>query len=86
MENFTKLAPGQQGHLTPTEALKMIIQTRFRPFTRYDWEAFAGCESETPYRGEHGDYVLVWDNDCVNIVHVNDEYGGQVFVLSDANA
>ena len=86
MYPLTKLTVASQGHLTPTEALGMIVQARFKPFNRYDWQAFAGCQSEHPYIAESGDYILVWDGDCVNIIHMNDEYGGQVFTLLDANA
>lgn len=86
MYPLTKLTVASQGYLTATEALDMIVRTKFKPFTRYDWMAFAGCTSELPYRGVNGDYVLIWDADCVNIIHMNDEYGGQVFTLLDANA
>jgi hypothetical protein len=86
MYPLTKLTVSSKGHLTPTQALELIVHARFKPFNRYDWQAFAGCQSEHPLIAESGDYVLVWDADCVNIIHMNDEYGGQVFTLLDANA
>lgn len=47
--------------MTPTEALKLLVSTEMKPFTGMDWEAYAGCESETPMRGQNGNYDIVLD-------------------------
>jgi len=47
---------------TPAMALFVLSQTNMRNFTKGDWEAFAGCDSETPMIGEtniNGEDVVV---------------------------
>lgn len=73
-------------NLTPEEALRLIIIGRFLPFTKTDWYAFAGVKSDNPRIAEVGKYILVWDDDIVNIIEDGDRMGGQVFQLVDANA
>jgi len=69
--------------LSMTEALSLIAKTQFSPFTEADWFAFAGCESDDPVIGYNGDFAIVVDGDTVNIIHAEDEYGGQLFCLSE---
>ena len=69
--------------LSMTEALALIAKTQFSPFTEADWFAFAGCESDDPVIGYNGDFAIVVDGDTVNIIHAEDEYGGQLFCLSE---
>lgn len=63
--------------------LKVIALSTFRPFTKLDWYAFAGCESENPVICETDDYTIVIDNDQVNMVYHEDEYGGRLYSLKD---
>ena len=67
---------------TKTELFSIIANTKFREFDEMDWCLFAGCESKNPLIGEYNDFLIVLDNDMVNIVHSEDEYGGQLFELN----
>ena len=67
---------------TKTELFSIIAKTEFKPFDGFDWDCFAGCESENPLIGTYNDFVIVLDNDMINIVHSDDEYGGQLFELN----
>jgi len=69
-------------HLNSTEAFRLIATTQFRPFTKGDYECFAGVETAEPMYGENGDYALILDGTVVNIIHVDDAFGGQIFRLS----
>ena len=67
---------------TKTELFSVIAQTEFLPFTRADWDAFAGCETENPLIGYFGQFTIVVDGGLVNIVHEEDGYGGELFNLN----
>lgn len=69
--------------LSAVEAFRLMALTEFKPFTERDWEAFLGCESETPFIGYNGDYTLVLDGETLNIIHAEDLYGGQLFSLAE---
>ncbi|KRQ99266.1 hypothetical protein CP49_11760 [Bradyrhizobium valentinum] len=64
----------------------MLAMTSMRHFDRADWDMFAGCESRSPMIGEFDNHVIVLDGDLLNIIHADDEHGGQLFKLSDMNA
>lgn len=67
-----------------TEVMVLIATTKFEPFTKGDWDAFMGCESETPYIGYNGEYTIVLDGDTVNLVKEFDEYGGELYFFKKA--
>jgi hypothetical protein len=69
--------------LSASEAIALIAKTQFSPFTESDWHAFMGCEADEPFIGYNGDYCLVLDGETVNIFHAEDEFGGQLFSLSE---
>jgi hypothetical protein len=69
--------------LSATEILALIAKTEFSPFTDSDWEAFAGCESKAPVIGYNGDFTIVIDDETVNVIHAEDEFGGQLFCLRE---
>ena len=69
--------------LSASEAIALIAKTQFSPFTEFDWSAFAGCEADEPLIGYNGDYCLVLDGENINIIHGEDEYGGQLFSFSE---
>jgi|688.fasta_scaffold2305393_2 hypothetical protein len=68
----------------PTMAQLMVsmAKTEFKPFTNADWDVFAGCETENPLIGFDGEFCLVIDGNNVNIIHPDDEFGGQLFELT----
>lgn len=66
---------------TQTELLPLMAKTTFRPFGEADWWAFAGCETAEPMIGETDQFIIVIDGDMINIVHPEDEYGGQMYCL-----
>ena len=63
------------------ELLTIITNTNFKPFDKWDWQTFAGCESADPLIGYYNDYTIVIDGGCINIVHAEDSYGGQLYEL-----
>ncbi len=67
---------------TKAELFALIASTTFSPFTKSDWDAFAGCESENPMIGASGMFTIVLDGSMVNIIHEEDGYGGQLFELN----
>jgi len=69
--------------LSASEAIVLIAKTQFSPFTEADWFAFMGCEADEPLIGYNGDYCLVLDGETVNIIHAEDEFGGQLFSFSE---
>ena len=44
-------------------AFRLVATATFRPFTKIDWMAFAGCESENPMIAELPDLFIVIDGD-----------------------
>ena len=48
-------------------ALTLLAQTQMNPFTKADWMSFGGCDSENPLIGENGDFLLILDNDILEI-------------------
>lgn len=69
--------------LNLNEILVLIAKTQFAPFTEAEWDAFAGCQSETPFIGYNGDFTIVIDDETVNVIHAEDEFGGQLFCLRE---
>ena len=66
---------------TQAELLGVMAQTTFTAFTEADWWGFSGCESANPLIGYYNDFTIVIDGDMINIVHSEDEYGGQMYTL-----
>lgn len=66
---------------TKAELLVIIANTSFDSFTEADWWSFAGCESKDPLIGYYNDFTIVIDGEQINIVHHEDEYGGQLYEL-----
>jgi len=63
-------------------ALRMLVATEMRAFTRDDWLGFAGCESKHPLIGTFANnYTLVLDGETLLVLENGDEYGGQLFTL-----
>jgi len=69
----------------PVEALKLLAHATMRPFTKDDWYSFNGCETKDPMIGEFGEWILVLDGATLNIIHVDDGYGGTLFELVGRN-
>lgn len=69
--------------LTAAQLMILIAKTQFSPFTEGDWNCFMGCESSNPFIGYIGTYTIVLDGDTVNVIEEGDEYGGQLFKLSN---
>jgi hypothetical protein len=69
--------------LNATELFALIAQTEFKAFSAHDWDAFSGCESEAPFIGYNGDFTIVLDGETVNVIHAEDEFGGQLFSLNE---
>jgi hypothetical protein len=67
---------------TSAELLSIIAKTEFKPFTKNDWYAFAGCESKEPLIGSYNDFIIVIDGHIINMVHEEDQYGGVLYNLS----
>jgi hypothetical protein len=67
---------------TQAELLTIIARTEFKPFTKADWYTFSGCESDNPYIGYYNDFTIVIDGHLINIVHSEDEYGGELFGMT----
>lgn len=66
-------------HTAMMLARQLLCDTKMRPFTKEDWMAFAGCESEDPQIGVNGDFTLVMDGSTLLIVHKDDEGGGEIY-------
>ena len=64
-----------------SELLSIIIKTEFEPFTKFDWMAFEGCESDNPLICETEEYTIVIDGHIINMVYHEDEYGGKLYSL-----
>ncbi len=61
--------------LDRTTALMLIAQTTFHPFTKADYQIFAGVESDNPMIGETDKYVIIIDG---VVAHFNDDEGNFV--------
>jgi hypothetical protein len=60
--------------LTVSAALKMLTRTRFRPFDKNDWAAYAGCESANPLIGCYGqDWQIVAADDYYEFYYFTEE-------------
>ena len=47
------------------EALKLLVNAKFRPFDDMDWSAWAGCESAEPMICETDDFTVILDGETV---------------------
>ena len=64
--------------MTASQILALVARTEFRPFTKHDWQAFAGCNSDEPLIGENGDYTVVIDGETIEVLDAE----GEQFVVS----
>jgi len=53
--------------MTPTKVLALLSKAQFRPFDAVDWEAYLGCESETPMIAFVDSYDIIIDGDEIQI-------------------
>jgi hypothetical protein len=68
------------------EALILVALATFRPFTRSDWDMYAGCESIYPAICEDAvlyekHYTIVLDGEVFNITQHGDHGRGSMFAL-----
>lgn len=68
---------------TKAEMLMLIAKSQFHPFTKADWYAYSGCQSENPLICETEEYVIVIDGNTINMVIYGDECGGALYNLSE---
>jgi len=61
-------------NLNRTEALSLIAQTTFNPFTNADYMSFAGVTSDKPYIGENGDYLIILDGNMVQFMNAEGDF------------
>jgi hypothetical protein len=61
--------------VSPVEALKLVATLTFRPFTDSDWNAWAGCESESPMICETDNFTVIIDGEVIvfNSYHENND-------------
>lgn len=67
------------------ELLQIIAKTEFNPFDKGDWYAFAGCVTENPLIGYYEEFTIVIDGHQINMIHSEDEYGGELYDLKCLN-
>ena len=77
---------------TPAEVLALLAQSGLRPFTKEDWMAWAGCESENPFYGEvnhslDNHTILILDGDMVWVQDISSDMAdgpdeGRTYVLN----
>ncbi len=68
--------------MTRENALALIAQLQFRPFSKADWQSFAGAESENPLIAENDEYLVVLDGNIVEFYVVDKE---EIFQFSLQN-
>ena len=56
------------------EALKLVGETEFRPFTKSDWQAFSGCQTENPMIGENGNWAIIIDGEEICFLDDNSNW------------
>ena len=52
-------------------ALMLVATTEMKPFTKYDWMSFSGCESENPLIGETDEWVIIVDGNEIEILPID---------------
>ena len=51
--------------LDRSEALLLIAQTTFHPFTKADYQTYGGVESDNPMIGETEQYLIIIDGELI---------------------
>jgi len=51
--------------LDRSEALLLIAQTTFHPFTKADYQTYGGVESTNPMIGETEQYLIIIDGELI---------------------
>ena len=54
------------------EALKLLVNAKFRPFDDMDWSAWAGCESAEPMIAETDEITVILDGETVTFNSYNE--------------
>jgi hypothetical protein len=60
--------------LNHTEALRLIAQTTFHPFTNADYQTYGGVESTNPMLGETSDYLIIIDGDLIQFHNMEGDF------------
>lgn len=60
--------------LDHTEALRLIAQTTFHPFTKADYQTYGGVESTNPMLGETDDYLIIIDGDLIQFHNMEGDF------------
>ena len=66
---------------TKFELLALIAKSNFRPFEDCDYFGWAGVEGKNPLICETEEYTIVIDDNIINMLYHEDEYGGQLYSL-----
>lgn len=64
--------------MTPTQIFALVARAQFRPFNQFDWDCFAGCDSENPLFASLPEADLVLDGDVLQVF----AEGGSVWQVS----
>lgn len=60
--------------LNRAEALMLIAQTKFHPFTNADYQTYGGVESTNPMIGETDDYLIIIDGVLVQFHNMEGDF------------
>lgn len=57
--------------MTREYALVLVATTEMKPFTKADWMAYSGCETENPLIGETDEWVVIVDGNEIEILPID---------------
>ena len=57
--------------MTRETALALIATTKFAPFTKADFMAFGGVETENPLIGESDEWLIIIDGNLVDFLPID---------------
>lgn len=70
---------------TNAELLPILTQTKFHPFDTADWMVWSGCTTKNPLIGEYGEFTIIIDGNIINMIHSEEEFGGELYELNCLN-
>lgn len=63
---------------TAGAVLRIVALATFRPFDDADWDAFSGCETDSPLVGEAEGFLVVLDGNNVFLQSAADVEAGEL--------
>ena len=64
---------GTKMTIDKADLLRLVATLEFRPFGKWDWDTFNGCNSENPMIAETETFCVIVDGEDIEMIKLDEE-------------